>query len=46
MLAWGDEMLAPDPKQLTKDMPNIGHLGNGDYQIQVDNDKTYNIKCA
>ena len=28
-----------DPKQLAKDVSNIGHWGNGDYQIQVETDK-------
>ncbi len=28
-----------DPKQIAKDVSNIGHWGNGDYQIQVENDK-------
>ena len=27
-----------DPKQLAKDVSKIGHWGNGDYQIQVEND--------
>jgi predicted transport protein len=27
-----------DPKQLTKDVSKIGHWGNGDYQIQVEDD--------
>jgi predicted transport protein len=27
-----------DPKQIAKDVSNIGHWGNGDYQIQVEND--------
>jgi predicted transport protein len=27
-----------DPKQLAQDVSNIGHWGNGDYQIQVEND--------
>lgn len=27
-----------DPKQLAKDISKIGHWGNGDYQIQVEND--------
>jgi predicted transport protein len=27
-----------DPKGIAKDMTSIGHWGNGDYQIQVDND--------
>lgn len=28
-----------DPKGLVKDVSNIGHRGNGDYQIQIENDK-------
>jgi predicted transport protein len=28
-----------DPKDLVKDVSNIGHRGNGDYQIQIENDK-------
>jgi predicted transport protein len=28
-----------DPKGLAKDVSNIGHRGNGDYQIQIENDK-------
>ena len=28
-----------DPKQLALDVSNIGHWGNGDYQIQVEDDK-------
>lgn len=28
-----------DPKGLAKDVSNIGHRGNGDYQIQIVNDK-------
>jgi predicted transport protein len=28
-----------DPKKLAQDVSNIGHWGNGDYQIQVENDK-------
>lgn len=28
-----------DPKQLARDVSNVGHYGNGDYQIQIDNDK-------
>lgn len=28
-----------DPKGLIKDVSNIGHRGNGDYQIQIENDK-------
>jgi len=28
-----------DPKRLVKDVSNIGHRGNGDYQIQIENDK-------
>lgn len=27
-----------DPKGLVKDVSNIGHRGNGDYQIQIEND--------
>ena len=27
------------PKGITKDMSSTGHWGNGDYQIQVDNDQ-------
>lgn len=27
-----------DPKGLAKDVSNIGHRGNGDYQVQVEND--------
>ncbi|MFZ2430944.1 MAG: DUF5655 domain-containing protein [Lutibacter sp.] len=27
-----------DPKDLVKDVSNIGHRGNGDYQIQIEND--------
>jgi predicted transport protein len=27
-----------DPKELVKDVSNIGHRGNGDYQIQIEND--------
>jgi predicted transport protein len=28
-----------DPKQLARDVRNIGHRGNGDYQIHIDSDK-------
>lgn len=28
-----------DPKHLAQDVSNIGHWGNGDYQVQVDDDK-------
>lgn len=28
-----------DPKKLAQDVSNVGHWGNGDYQIQVDDDK-------
>lgn len=28
-----------DPKGIAKDVSNIGHRGNGDYQIQIENDK-------
>ena len=28
-----------DPKKLAQDVSNIGHWGNGDYQIQVEDDK-------
>jgi predicted transport protein len=28
-----------DPKGLAKDVSKIGHLGNGEYQIQIENDK-------
>jgi predicted transport protein len=28
-----------DPKQIAKDVSNVGHWGNGDYQIQVEDDK-------
>lgn len=28
-----------DPKGLAKDVSNIGHRGNGDFQIQIENDK-------
>lgn len=28
-----------DPKGLVKDVSNIGHRGNGDYQVQIENDK-------
>lgn len=28
-----------DPKKIAKDVSNIGHRCNGDYQIQVENDK-------
>lgn len=28
-----------DPKKLAQDVSNIGHWGNGDYQIQVEEDK-------
>ncbi len=28
-----------DPKQIAKDVSKVGHWGNGDYQIQVENDK-------
>ena len=27
-----------DPKNITKDVSNIGHRGNGEYQIQIEND--------
>lgn len=27
-----------DPKQLAQDVSNVGHWGNGDYQVQVEND--------
>ncbi len=28
-----------DPKKLAQDVSNIGHWGNGDYQVQVDSDR-------
>ena len=28
-----------DPKGIAKDVSNIGHRGNGDFQIQIENDK-------
>lgn len=28
-----------DPKGIAKDVSTIGHRGNGDYQIQIENDK-------
>ncbi|TVL98975.1 MAG: hypothetical protein CV087_19805 [Candidatus Brocadia sp. WS118] len=28
-----------DPKKLAQDVSNIGHWGNGDYQVQVEDDK-------
>jgi len=28
-----------DPKNIAQDVSNIGHWGNGDYQVQVENDK-------
>jgi hypothetical protein len=28
-----------DPKQIAKDVSNVGHWGNGDYQLQVETDK-------
>lgn len=28
-----------DPKQLAQDVSNVGHWGNGDYQIQVEDDE-------
>ncbi len=28
-----------DPKQLTKDVSAIGHLGNGDYEIRISDTK-------
>lgn len=28
-----------DPKKLTKDVSNLGHWGNGDYELRVDSDK-------
>lgn len=28
-----------DPKKLAQDVSNVGHWGNGDYQIQVESDK-------
>lgn len=28
-----------DPKKIAKDVSEIGHRGNGDYQIQIENDK-------
>lgn len=28
-----------DPKGLAKDVSNVGHMGNGDYQVQIENDK-------
>lgn len=31
--------LLDDPKKLSQDVSNIGHWGNGDYQIQVEDDK-------
>lgn len=31
--------LLDDPKKLAQDVSNIGHWGNGDYQIQVEDDK-------
>ena len=27
-----------DPKGITKNVSNIGHRGNGEYQIQIEND--------
>jgi len=33
---WGQ---LDDPKKIAKDVSNIGHSGNGDYQIQVEDDK-------
>jgi len=27
-----------DPKQIARDVRNVGHRGNGDYQIQIDSD--------
>ena len=27
-----------DPKNIAKDVSNIGHRGNGEYQIQIEND--------
>ena len=30
---------ANQPKKLAQDISNIGHWGNGDYQIQVEDDK-------
>lgn len=27
-----------DPKGIAKDVSNIGHRGNGDFQIQIEND--------
>ena len=31
--------LLDDPKKLAQDVSNIGHWGNGDYQVQVEDDK-------
>jgi predicted transport protein len=31
--------LLDDPKNLAQDVSNIGHWGNGDYQLQVEDDK-------
>lgn len=28
-----------DPKKLARDVSNVGHWGNGDYMIKIDNDK-------
>lgn len=28
-----------DSKGLAKDVSNVGHMGNGDYQVQIENDK-------
>lgn len=28
-----------DPKKITKDVSNLGHWGNGDYELKVDSDK-------
>lgn len=28
-----------DPKEITRDVSNIGHWGNGDYELQFDNDE-------
>ena len=29
-----------DPKNITRDVSNVGHWGNGDYEIQVEDDKS------
>jgi predicted transport protein len=30
-----------DPKEITRDVSNIGKMGNGDYQIKVTNDNDF-----